>query len=110
MAHIIHQESDSSVIPVMGEYSAQLGLFSDRILSLDAFWDSLPNIPFCQRLEHWQPKFHVNIMLPGGNKYTRIIKAYNKCEVVSHIREVKRYTLPKPEDNLITLTRIYYRG
>lgn len=108
MVDIIHQQSDSSVIPVMGEYSAQLALFSDRMLSLDAKWNALPNIPFCQRLEHWRPKFHVSI--DGRNhRSDRRIKAYQKCDLVSHVREVKRYSLLKPKDDEFVLTRIYYR-
>lgn len=107
MTKIIHQQSDSSIIPVMGEFSAQLALYSDRMLSLDAKWGSLPNIPFCQRIKYWRPSFHVNIVR-GHSRALRRLDAYKKCNIVSHIQEVKRYLLYPPREEIL-LTRIYYR-
>ncbi len=109
MTQIIHQQSDKSIIPVMGEFSSQLGLFSERILSLDAYWNSFPPSDFCGRLKHWQPKFHVNVVVPGSARDMFIVNKYRKCDLIDHIKEIKRYPLPKPDNSVILLTRIYYR-
>lgn len=108
MVYVIQQQSGPGILPVMGEYFAQLALFSDRMVSLDAYWDTLPYTDFCGRLEHWRPGFHVNIVLPGGSRDSRIANAYAKCDSVSCIEELRRYPLPKPEDNVILLRRVHY--
>lgn len=112
LVRLIHGENRarSEQIPVMGEYSAQLGLFSDRILSLDFYWQTLPYADFCHRLEVWRPRFHVNIVTPGGGRDSRATRAYAECRSVSGLQEVRRYPLPEPETRVILLRRIHYRS
>ncbi|MFC1665912.1 hypothetical protein ACFL17_09880 [Pseudomonadota bacterium] len=108
MANIIHQQSEPGIIPVMGEYSAQLALFSDRMLSLDAKWNPLPYLGFCQRLNHWRPKFHVHIVRPRSRS-SRMPTWYKTCKFITHLEDVKRYWLHKKTKDEFVLMRIHYR-
>jgi 4-amino-4-deoxy-L-arabinose transferase-like glycosyltransferase len=103
--HILKQDK-SSIIPVIGEYSAQLGLFSDRIMSLDAKWVSKQTL--CERLNYWRPQFHVNVVWPNS---TSTLERYKlrECGNVRYIREQARYPVFPDWKDEIVLTRIYYK-
>ena len=100
----IYAESPGEeLIPVIGEYSAQLGLFGDRIISIDAKWISQEEL--CERVSYWKPRYHVNVVWPksGTRKY---LKRIVKCPGVKNRKRIKRYHTFL-EDYLI-LTRINY--
>lgn len=106
VARIVERESDEQMIPVNGEYSAELGLFSERVFSLDVKW--APAYHYCRRIEHWKPRFHVNIVWPGSASRTER-KAIENCEVVADTDEIKRYSLFKPREDELVLSRIRYK-
>ncbi|MFV2005280.1 MAG: glycosyltransferase family 39 protein, partial [Gammaproteobacteria bacterium] len=94
------------VVPVIGEYSAQLGLFSNRVLSLDAKW--VPFATLCQRLDYWRPKFHVNVVWPKSHS-TYVRFKLLKCDIVKRIKEKARYPVFADWQDELVLTRIYYK-
>jgi len=105
VARTIEGETDQDMIPVIGEYAAELGLFSDRIFSLDVKW--APSYPSCRRLEVWKPRFHVNIVWPGSPSQgeTDIIE---NCRITADTIKVKSFSLFKQRGDRLVLSRIEY--
>ncbi len=94
------------MIPVIGEYSAELGLYSKRLQSLDVKWVSLDKL--CKRIEYWRPKFHVNVVWPNSASSTaRDILL--KCDVVTDYQEINRFSLFEPRKDELVLTRLEYK-
>jgi hypothetical protein len=102
----ILEQDKSRIVPVIGEYSAQLGLFSDRIMSLDAKW--VPYKTLCERLNYWRPQFHVNVVWPESTSTYESFKL-RKCDIVKRTKVKARYSVfPEWKDEIV-LTRIYYK-
>ncbi len=103
---LIEQNSTEDMIPVIGEYSAELGLYSKRLQSLDVKWVSLDKL--CKRIEYWRPKFHVNVVWPNSASSTaRDILL--KCDVVTDYQEINRFSLFEPRKDELVLTRLEYK-
>ncbi len=102
---ILEQDKDK-IVPVIGEYSAQLGLFNERIMSLDAKW--VDHDTLCERLEYWRPQYHVNVVWPRSSSTYERFKI-RKCANVRGIREQARYPVFDEWKDQIVLTRIYYK-
>jgi 4-amino-4-deoxy-L-arabinose transferase-like glycosyltransferase len=102
---IIERNTDEQMIPVNGEYSAQLGLFSDRIFSLDVKWS--PAYPYCHRIEFWKPRYHINIVWPGSASRGEI-DLVEDCEIVADTSEIERFSLFDPRGDVLVLSRIHY--
>jgi hypothetical protein len=107
VAKTIEMDSTINIIPVIGEFSAQLALYSKRILSLDAKWGSVPPMPFCKRLDYWRPKYHVNVIWPNSRS-SRMIQEFYKCQIVNNMQEMERYSVFSPWNDEIVLTKIHY--
>ena len=104
--HVLEQEK-SRIVPVIGEYSAQLGLFSDRVMSLDAKW--VPHETLCERLNYWRAQDHVNVVWQWSSSRDEILKIA-KCGIVKDIQEKSRYSVfPEWKDEIV-LTRIVYKN
>lgn len=105
VARFIEEQSDEKMIAVNGEYAAQLGLYSDRIFSLDVKW--APSYHYCRRIEFWKPRFHVNIIWPGSvSRQER--KAVEECEIVDDTSVLQRFTLFQRRMDELVLSRIHY--
>jgi len=103
-AHI-HADTSADMVPVIGNYAAQLGLFSDRVFSLDARWAL--EYPLCQRVSHWKPRYHVNVQWPGSTA-SHELDPISGCRSVAGVEVVERYlVLPFRADELV-LSRIEY--
>lgn len=107
IANIIHQRTEPGMVPVIGEYSAQLGLFSERVFSLDAKWS--PSYPLCARVAHWTPRFHVNIVWPGSISQ-RELETLAECGEVERTEEIARFMVFEPPRDEMVLSRIYYKN
>jgi len=107
MVEIIHRASRDKMIPVIGEYSAELALFSDRVFSLDARWVSFRAL--CERVNYWKPQFHVNVVWPGSVS-TRERDLIARCDVVESVEEMKRYKVFDLWKDEIVLTKIRYKN
>lgn len=101
----IHQDSSGSMVPVIGEYASQLGLFSPRIFPLDAKW--APEYSLCERVHYWQPRFHVNIVWPGSRSQQET-QWIADCSEVDTVKEVARYPVFEPRNDELVLSRIAY--
>lgn len=102
----LHAEYPTGLIPVVGEYSAQLGLFSERIISIDAKW--VPKTELCARLNYWKPPYHVNVV--WHNSATRkMIEKIARCPSVRVEAPVYHRSLPLKND-FIALSRLYYEN
>lgn len=106
MVEIIHSEDQEKMIPVIGEYSAELALFSDRMLSLDAKWVSFKKL--CERVTYWKPQYHVNIVWPGSGS-SKVRDLIAQCDIVEKIKEIERYKVFDLWNDEIVLTRISYK-
>jgi hypothetical protein len=106
VVRIIHQDSGQSMIPVLGEYSAQLGLFSERVFSLDAKWS--PDYALCERVAHWTPAYHVNIVWPGSVSRTEL-ETVAGCRQVAKTEEIARFGIRPPSRDELVLSRVHYR-
>jgi 4-amino-4-deoxy-L-arabinose transferase-like glycosyltransferase len=95
----------STIVPVIGEYSAQLGLFSDRIMSLDAKW--VPHETLCERLNYWRPQFHVNVIWPKSMSKNERFKI-KKCAIVNYTRVLAKYPFFAEWQDEVVLSRIIY--
>lgn len=100
----LHAEYPTGLIPVIGEYSAQLGLFSDRIISIDAKW--VPRAELCERLNYWKPPYHVNVV--WNNSATRkMVEKIARCPSIQVEAPVYHRSLPLKND-FIALSRLHY--
>lgn len=105
-ARLIHERSNASVIPVIGEYSAQLGLFSPRVIGLDAKW--APVYPLCERVAYWKPRFHVNVVWPGSPSQ-RETDWIRQCHGIDDIEEIARFVIFEPRNDELVVNAIEYR-
>lgn len=100
----LHAEYPTGLIPVVGEFSAQLGLFSERIISIDAKWVSRAQL--CARLNYWKPPYHVNVV--WNNSSTRkMVEKIATCPSIQVGVPVYHRSLPLKND-FIALTRLHY--
>lgn len=100
----LHAEYPNGLIAVVGEYSAQLGLFSERIVSIDAKWVSKTEL--CARLDYWKPPYHINVV--WHNSSTRkMIKIIETCPSIRVEKPVYYRSLPLKND-FIALSRLHY--
>lgn len=106
VAGIVDRQAGAGMVPVIGEYSAQLGLFSDRVFSLDAKWS--PSYPLCQRVSHWTPRFHVNIVWPGSVSQNEL-GTIARCPQVDGTEEIARFTVFEASGDEMVLSRIHYK-
>lgn len=103
----IQLEESSNAIPVIGEYASQLGLYSSRILPLDAKW--LTQERLCASLSHWRPTYHVNIVWPRSIS-TKELGRISECPEISGYEEVARYTAFSSHRDEIVLSRLRYKS
>ena len=103
-AHIL-RDTPSGMIPVFGEYSAQLGLYSDRIISIDAKWVNQTEL--CERVRYWKPRYHTNVVWPRSASL-KMLSRIAACPVVTDTREVKRYRTFGELNDYLVLNRIDY--
>ncbi len=104
MINRIEQNSQSDVIPVIGQYSAQLALYSDRMVSLEVKWISREGL--CQRLEYWRPAFFVNFVFPQ-----RIISEGDrlaKCTILADFIELAKYNVNEIWNDKVILYQLVY--
>ena len=102
----ILEQGKGKIIPVIGEYSAQLGLFNERIMSLDVKW--VDHEILCERLNYWRPQYHVNVVWHrSSSRDERYV--IRKCGIVKGIREKARYPVFDEWKDEIVLTRIFYK-
>ncbi len=101
----VHRSQAEGLIPVIGEFSAQLGLYSPRIISIDAKWISQKVL--CERLDYWRPLYHVNLV--WDNSWSRrMLGRIAACPSVSIQGQKMTYkTLPLKNDYVV-LTRLAY--
>ncbi len=107
MARLIDTQSTQKVIPVIGEYSAELALFSMRMHSLDAKWISMAGL--CERLDYWKPPYHVNVVWPGSASARERDKIV-QCDGVSEYKELARYNVFAPWKDEIVLSQLIYNA
>ena len=105
MVNIIEAQSNAEIIPVIGQYSAQLALYSEQMVSLEVKW--LPTDGLCQRLDYWRPDYFVNFLFPQ-----RVISEGDqlaKCESLKGFVELARYKVNKVwNDELILYQLVYH--
>lgn len=106
IAQYIHEQSEGTIVPVIGEYAAQLGLFGRRIISLDAKWH--PAYELCDRVAHWRPRFHVNVVWPGSVSQGEA-DLVSRCSQVAGVEEIERFSVFRPRQDELVLSRIYYK-
>ncbi len=105
MSGFISAENPAKMVPIIGEYSAQLALYGDTLMSLDAKWGS--GKAMCERVAHWRPAYHVNVVWPDSS--SRRERDYiAQCDVVSGYQEISRYPIFKPWHDEIVLSRLLY--
>ena len=102
----IHEQTEDTMVPVIGEYAAQLGLFSRRIFSLDAKWH--PDYKLCDRVTRWRPRYHVNVVWPGSASQ-REKNLISQCSQVVGTKEIERFSVFRRRRDELVLSRIYYR-
>ena len=102
----IHENSSDEIIPVIGEYSAQLALFSDNILSLDVKWADKEKL--CERVDHWKPKFNVNLVWPGSRMESELWRI-RECESIEDIVQVKLERVYGRYSEKLVLNEIVYK-
>lgn len=100
---IYEQSGEDPMIPVIGEYAAQLGLYGERIFSLDAKWT--PSYSLCERVMLWKPRFHVNVVWPKSRSH-RETDWIAECPKVEKTQEIARF--PIFMDDELVLSRIDY--
>ncbi len=101
----LQAEYPQGKIPVIGEFSAQLGLYSKRIISIDAKW--VPKAVLCERLNYWKPPYHVNVI--WNKSYSRrMIKRIDACPSVQIKTKPVLYPAFSGKKDYIALTRISY--
>ncbi len=105
MAQFINAENVDKMIPIIGEYSAQLALYDDKLMSLDAKWGSGQEM--CKRVDYWRPKYHVNVIWPRS-KSTRERDYIAQCKVVKGYEEISRHPIFKQWQDEIVLSRLIY--
>jgi len=105
IVEIVHDRGQGPMIPVIGEYSAQLGLFSPRVFGLDFKWS--PNYPICERLAHWQPRFHINVDWPARDAVDTK-QWVEACGNIEAIEEIARYPFFRRRNDELVLSRIIY--
>lgn len=104
MINLIDKSSNSDVISVIGQYSAQLALYSDRMVSLEVKW--IPIEGLCQRLEYWRPEFFVNFLFPG-----RIISEGDRlayCNILDGFVELARFNINEIWNDEVILYKLVY--
>ncbi len=103
----LHAEYPDGMIPVIGEFSAQLGLYSKRIISIDAKW--VPQAVLCERLNYWKPPYHVNVV--WGRSFSRkMINHIHACPFVQIKSKPVLYPSFSGKKDYIALTRIWYES
>jgi len=107
IAAIVEQTQAQGLIPVIGEYSAQLGLYSKRITSIDAKWVSQTQL--CQRLEHWKPPYHVNVVWNKSSS-SAMLESILACPNVSMVDQPVLFTTFSGKKDYIALTRLSYES
>ncbi len=101
----IQAESPEGLIPVIGEFSSQLGLYSERIISIDAKW--VPHEVLCERLHYWKPPYHVNIV--WNKSFSRkMIKTIDSCPSVQAKSAPVLYPSFSGKKDYIALTPLSY--
>ena len=104
LVDIIEKNNKSDQIPVIGQYSAQLALYSERMVSLEVRW--IPVAGLCQRLEYWRPDFFINIVYPRRpvSEGDRLAK----CEILDHFVELARFNVNELWNDELILYQIVY--
>ena len=103
----IEAETNAERVPVIGEYSQVLGLYSRTILGIDTL---VQNPGFlCERINYWKPKYHVYLTWTGSWTPRRL-EAIVACPEISGYEEISRYkTMPGfSDDDEIVLSRLNY--
>lgn len=101
----LQAEYPKGMIPVIGEFSAQLGLYSKRIISIDAKWVSKAGL--CERLNYWKPPYHVNVI--WKKSFSRqMIKQIDACPSIQVKTKPVLYPAFSGKKDYIALTRISY--
>lgn len=101
----LQAEYPEGLIPVIGEFSAQLGLYSKRVISIDARWVS--ETALCERLNYWKPPYHVNVI--WNRSFSRkMIKRIDTCPSVQIKTKPVLYPAFSGKKDYIALTRILY--
>ena len=101
----LQTEYPEGLIPVIGEFSAQLGLYSKRVISIDAKW--VPKTALCERLNYWKPPYHVNVIW-GRSNSRKMIKRIDACPSVQIKTKPVLYPAFSGKKDYIALTRISY--
>ena len=104
MIDLIEQNTQREVVPVIGQYSAQLALYSDTMVSLEVKWISIPGL--CQRLEYWRPEFFVNFDYPQ-----RVISEGDrlaKCEILEDFEHLAIFNVNEMWNDEVILYKLVY--
>ena len=104
MIDLIEKNSQRDVIPVIGQYSAQLALYSEKMVSLEVKW--IPIAGLCQRLEYWHPEFFVNFDFPQ-----RVISEGDrlaKCEILEGFELLTKINVNELWNDDVILYKLVY--
>lgn len=102
----IFKNNTQELVPVIGEYASQLGLYDRRILPLDGRWSTREAL--CARLVYWKPIYHVNIVWPNSRS-SKELSWIAMCPQVIGYEEIRRHpTFLKFTKDEIVLSRLIY--
>ncbi len=101
----LHAEYPDGMIPVIGEFSAQLGLYSKRIISIDAKW--VPQSDLCERLNYWKPPYHVNVIWKRSIS-RKMVNQIDACPSVQIKAKPVLYPSFSGKKDYIALSRVSY--
>ena len=104
ISSMIEEDSKSDVISVIGQYSSQLALYSDRMVSLEVRWITLEGL--CQRVDYWRPEYFLNFVFPLRNSQERDFLA--QCENLAGFEEMARFKVNEMWKDELILYRLIY--
>ena len=101
---LIEDNSNSDVISVMGQYSSQLALYSDRMVSLEVRWVTQEGL--CQRFDYWRPEYFLNFVFPM--RYLSEGDRLAQCEGLAGFEEIGRFVVNEFWKDELILYRLIY--
>lgn len=104
MIDLIEKTASQDKIAVIGQYSAQLALYSDKMVSLEVKW--IPIAGLCQRLEYWRPEFFVNFIFPQ-----RVISEgdrLSRCDILQDFEELAKFNVNEIWNDDVILYKLVY--
>ena len=104
LVSMIEENNKADVISVIGQYSSQLALYNDRMVSLEIRWITQEGL--CQRFDYWRPQYFVNFVFPKRVSYEG--DRLSECESLAGLEELARFNVNELWEDELILYRLVY--